>query len=366
MMKWMCYLFLLTSAFAVFAPAFAEDAAITLPGSAIVFPKFIRGSVVVDGAAVPTTEILVSADCPLFSGDVTCSDDEQVRVRAHWVCPGSQSLGSKLICNETDFEFTIPLNGTAVFNPEGIVVSGSNPVFVPMAPCPRGYLIAWVIDEFGQPIKFDALFGWATLRESGSAFSNYVATVILADQDWPPPRKPLLLGPGGALVFDNAPGHLAPGHYDELNSRVRQNFPFAQSPLLGPVPPGGFRTTFITLLTLDVRSNRPNLPTFVPFAFFNQDGSRTGTSTEFVCWTEQRVDAINPNLTFEEMGTRWGLAFSGQAVKFPWAGISDTPGPATLLGLMEVREGPMTPTAMRTVLFGLSPVHSPTPTSFLP
>jgi hypothetical protein len=365
MMKWVRFLFLCTSAFAVFIPAFAEDAALTLPGSAIVFAKFIRGSVIVDGGTVPATQITVTASCPLFSGDATCSDDEQVRVRAHWVCPGSQSFGSSLICKETDFEFTIRINGTAVFNPEAIVASGSNPVFVPMPPCPSGYLIAWVIDEFGQPIKFDALFGWATLRESGSAFSNYVGTVIRADQGWPP-RKPLLLGPGGALVFDNAPDHRVPGHYDELNSRVRQSFPFAETPLLGPVPPGGFRTTFITLLTLDVRSNRPNLPTFVPFEFFDQDGRRIGTGTEFVCWTEQRLDVLNANLTFTEMGSRWGLAFSSQAMKFPWAGISDTPGPVTLLGLIEVREGPTPPIVMRTVLFGLSPVLSPTPTSFRP
>jgi hypothetical protein len=337
------------------APAFAEDAAFSLAGSVLVFAKFIRGSVAVDSMMMPATEISIHVACP---PDLPCPGDDPVRIRAHWVCPGSQSLGSKLICKETGFEFTVPKNGTAVFNPDNIAIAGSNPVRVPAPPCARGFLVAWVIDGSSRPISLNRLSGKVTLRESGSALSDYLATGIPAV---PPEGDPISPGPDGALIFDGGPGH-----YSELSSRVRQNHPFAQSPLLGPTPPGGFRTTFITLLTLDVRSNRPNLPTFVPFEFFDQEGRLISTSTDFVCWTEQRLDVLNENLTFEQMSSRWGLVSAGPAIKVQTALISDVPGPVTLLGLMEVREGPMAPIAMRTILFGLSPVHVLTPTSFLP
>jgi hypothetical protein len=215
-----------------------------------------------------------------------------------------------------------------------------------------------VINESGQPISFDSLIGAVTLRQNGSAVSSFAAIPIPAIPADPnqPPGQPLQF-PDGALIFDGGKGH-----YAELSSRVRQNFRSKQA--LGPAPPGGFATASITLLTLDVRSNRPNLPTFVPLEFFNEDGQRTSTSIEFVCWTEQRLDAIDPNLTFEQMGTRWGLAFSGQAIKRPFLGVSDKPGPVTLMGLIEVFEGPAT--AVRTLIFPLSPVESPVTTKFLP
>jgi hypothetical protein len=43
------------------------------PGSVIVFPKFTKGTVVVDGVTRPQTEIEVRARCP--SG-ATCTEDE--------------------------------------------------------------------------------------------------------------------------------------------------------------------------------------------------------------------------------------------------------------------------------------------------
>jgi len=351
--RYMCLFVLLMAGFATEAPVSAEDGAVLqFFGSAIVFPKFIRGSVMIDGSMSPATEISISVGCPFAS----CPDDQQVRIRAHWVCPGSQSLNTSFICRETGFEFTVPVRGMAVFNPDGAAVSWHIPVPVPIAPCPRGFLIAYVVDDFGQPIRFNALTGVVRLRQVASAFSSLSGIAIPAKSQLNGDDHLLLSD--GALVFDGGEGH-----YAELSSQVRQNFRFAQT--TGSPPPGGFATTSITLLTLDVRSNRPNLPTFVPFEFFNQDEQEIGTAVEFLCWTEQRLDAIDPNLTFEEMGTRWGLAFSGQAMKFPLLGVSDKSGPVTLLGLIEVAEGPPA-TPERTVIFPLSPVHSPTSTSFLP
>jgi hypothetical protein len=367
MVKLVRLFLLLTMASTSPMPASAEDACslVCIPGgSAIVFRKFISGSVMTGTGIVPATEIHIHVFCPLGA---TCTDDQQVRIRAHWVCPGSQSPNTSFICEDTDFELTVPINGMAVFNPANIVMLGSNFVSVPVPPCPRGFLIAYVVDDFGRPIGFNALKGDVTLRESGSAMSPLPGITIPANQNT---GAPLLLGTDGALIFDGVAGHYfnqvptASGSEPLLTSKIRQNTLFAKK--LGPTPPGGFPTAFITLLTLDVRSNRPNLPTFVPLNFFNEDGRRIGTGTEFVCWTERRLDAIDPNLTFEEMGTRWGVVFSGEAMKFPWLGISDIPGPVTLLGLIEVVEGPVPGTATRSFIFGLSPVNPATSTNFLP
>jgi len=357
-MRWVLFLFLFTSAFAPFIPALAEDAAISLPGSAIVFPKFIKGSVVVDGGTSPATEIPIHVRCPLELND-TCSADEQVRLRFHWICPGSQSLQSSFICQGTGFEATVRMNGTILITPDNLTIPGGNTVAARPAPCPRGYLIAYVINEVGHPIKFDALDGIETLRESGAAESLVLGIAIPAapgsDQRPSDQRFPLDLGPGNSLVFDGVAGH-----YAKLTSRVRQNFPLT----LSYASPAGSVTASIIMLTLDVRSNRPNLPTFVDFENFDQGGRLLGISTQFLCWTEQRLNTIGSSLTFEQTDSRWELAFSGQAVKFPLFGISDKPGPVTLMGLMQVVEGP--PTARRTLIFGLSPVFAPTPTSFRP
>jgi hypothetical protein len=362
MIKCLCLFLLLIMASTVPMPALAEDACSFLPagtssenecplGSVIVIRKFIKGSVVVDNGLVPVpaTEIAISVDCL----SVPCPDHQQTIIRAHWICPASESseptanpTSDRNVIRQTSFKFTVPHNGTAVFTPNGTVIRGSNSVPVHVAPCPKGFLIAYVVNEMGQPISFNALTGHVTLREDGSAVSSLAGVPIPADPDWQT-GEPLNCSPDGALIFDGGPGH-----YAELKSRVRQNFRFASR----------FADTFITLMTLNVRSNRPNLPTFVPFEFFNQHAQRIEKSTQFVGWTERRLDTI---VTFEEMGTRWGLAFSGEAMKIPRAGVSDdAPGPVSLLGLMEVFEGPAA--ARRTIVFALSPVNSPTTAIFLP
>ena len=53
--------------------------------------------------------------------------------------------------------------------------------FVPPPPCPRGYLIGWVVNTSDRPIKFDGLIGDAVLRVSGGALASYNAIPIQAD-----------------------------------------------------------------------------------------------------------------------------------------------------------------------------------------
>jgi hypothetical protein len=216
----------------------------------------------------------------------------------------------------------------------------------------------FAIDDSGWPIKFDGLGGNTILRESGTAASGYTAALITADPALASGAL-ISLSPDGALVFDGGPGH-----YQQLASSVRGQLEFTRT--TGPVPPGGYPTASITLLTLDVRSNQPNNPTFVPLDIFNENGRRTSTSTEFVCWTEQRVDAIDPSLTFEAMGTREGFVLAGPAEKVPVLGISDSAGPATLMGLMEITEGPTLGSAEREAITSLTLNPPLVSTSFLP
>jgi hypothetical protein len=120
-------IFLLIPALALAIPAWAG-----IPGSAIVFPKFITGTVTVDGVTTPATEIAVRAVCP---PGLTCAEGDQVRVRAEWICPGSQT---NPICTGTGFEFTVTIDGTAAFNPENIAILGADPIPVPVPQCPGG------------------------------------------------------------------------------------------------------------------------------------------------------------------------------------------------------------------------------------
>jgi hypothetical protein len=102
------------------------------------------------------------------------------------------------------------------------------------------------------------------------------------------------------------------------------------------------------LLTLDVKSNRPNNPVFVDLDFFGGNPSAIGnenqlsTSTEFICWEEIPITSINPDLTTTLMG-RKGVFVSDQAHKVGIFGIQDETGPTTLLGLGETLEGGVFP-----------------------
>src|SRR5262249_1368583 len=134
----------------------------------------------------------------------------------------------------------------------------------------------------------------------------------------------------GDVVVDRAPGD-APGV---------------------PIPPSivGARTTLLTLLTLDIRSNRPNSSVFVDINAFNSGETLTSASTEFICWEEVSLSGsndgkfgipnpspdgalpINSSFTGVGMGSRKGIIVAGPAMR-------DDGTPVTLLGLLEVLEG---------------------------
>jgi hypothetical protein len=357
------FLLLLMPALALGMPAFAQSASgrdPTLsdsqePGSVIVFPKFIRGAVTggVDGVTTPQTEIEYTVQCPSDLED-TCPLHMPVMVRFHWVCPGSPA-----ICKETDFFIPSTVNEKVVLTPDGVsypgVTSPGTGQLAPMAECPRGYLIGWVVNPTTLlPIRFDGLIGDAVLRVSGTAVAAYNAIPIQAA---PGTQGGLItLGTGGALVFDGLDNH-----YQAVTGAIQGDVKYIRQVGTG----GTFNDTFLTLLTLDVRSNRPNDQVFVDIEFYGGFGSLIGnenelsTSVSFVCWQEFQLDNdIDLNLNQAFMG-RKGTFESDVAMTAGGVNV-------TLLGLVEVDEGPMAEPLNRSYITPVFNDSVPVPTSFVP
>jgi hypothetical protein len=114
-----------------------------------------------------------------------------------------------------------------------------------------------------------------------------------------------------------------------------------------------------------VRSNDFNYPTVVDLDFFSTGEALFSTFTFFVCWEEVRLAAIDPALNENFMG-RKGLVQSTEAEKVPFGGIADTPGPVTLLGLIETNEFSLAGPVARGYMYSMSNDSRPVPTRFLP
>jgi hypothetical protein len=219
-----------------------------------------------------------------------------------------------------------------------------------------------------RPIKFDGLIGDAVLRVSGTSLASYSAIPIQADPALENTAPITLVNDTkhlpGTLAFDGGPGH-----YQAVSGRIVGDVRYSGGTATNP---STFAQTYITLLTLDTISNRPNFPTFVNLWFAGGFNSAIGvenvlsTFTEFVCWGEPRIDkAIDPALITAFMG-RKGVVISSLAEKVQWAGINDTAGPVTLLGLIETVEGPAAAPLSRYYITSVSNDSVPVPTLFEP
>ena len=301
------------------------------PGSVLVFPKFIRGTgndLGVSGQAVHAiTEIEISVRCP---DGATCQPRQDVRLRGHWVCPGSSATTE---CAETSFDLTTTVDGSLYFNPEGVTVIGgvvTASVFpsnatttIPSPPCNRGYLIVWAIDGNNTAIKFDGLIGDAIIRAPTPVFGPttaraYNAIAIQAGDGVGNTGDPTDLNGDGNLDFDGS-------EYQAITGRIFGTVRYENA---GATE--GVVETDITLLTLDVASNRPNSLTSVGLNFYTTGEDLVDTATSFYCWKEQRLIDINPSFTEQRMG-RKGLVESYFA--------EQNSAPVTLLGLIETQEG---------------------------
>src|SRR5215472_4994143 len=263
----------LVPALALAAPAFAQvgptpPRPLSLsdsqePGSVIVFPKFIRGTVPVDGVSEPRSELEIGVLCP--KGQI-CSEHQTIKIRLHWVCGTTEANeAGSFICRETDFDVTATVWEKLVLTPDGIQVGPSVPTkVVPKAQCERGYLIGWVIrPSDDKPIAFDGLIGNAVLRETDTALAAYNAIPIQANAAY---MQPVALNDNGALVFDGASNH-----YQAVTGRVFGDIKYSNFTDGTAFPVRS--EAFLTLLTLDVKSNRPNNPVFVDLDFFGGNPS---------------------------------------------------------------------------------------------
>jgi len=298
------------------------------PGSVLVFPKFVRGTV---AAGVPTTEIEITAHCPIaLNVDGFCTapvPGTNIRLAGTWVCPGQFSTS---ICKENDFIVTTTIEGTISFNTEGSP-AGTNfaTVRVPSAPCPEGYLVMWAVDNTNRPIKWDGLVGVAEVRWNKGAAASYRAISIQGDPALAN-NAPMSVGPGGTLPFDGLPGH-----YAAVTGTVMATVKYDTTTVAVDAPV----TTSITLLTLDVLSNLPNDMVFSDLNFFDNNEYLVSEEVNYTCWTETPISSIDPSLTRDFM-SRKGFFYSVDAFKVPEYGVSDNPGPVTELGLIDVVECP--------------------------
>jgi hypothetical protein len=217
---------------------------------------------------------------------------------------------------------------------------------IPPPLCDRGYLIVWVIDQSGNPIKYDALLGDAVLREAPTAVTAYDAIAIQAGTN-------LAVGAltdlnhNGSLDFNGS-------EYKQTTNKIygSVHYNVAGTATVGAV------STSLVLLTLDTRSNDLNYPVNVGLNYYNEIEALRSGSTLFFCWGERRVAPSS------DFGIK-GLVESTRANKTAILGFSDKTGPVTLLGLVLTRESALDSSAARHYIYPL--YHDkPLNTAFVP
>ena len=364
------------------------------PGSVIVYPKFVNelfggGSpIIVDGVAVPQTEIEIGAVCPpaFIAGGGFCPEHQPIKIRFHWVCPGTEGMNSN-ICPEEDFEVNITVPGKLTFSANGLPINTNSPPLVPAPPCARGYLIGWVINPANDlPIKFDGLIGNAVIRNPNlvagphagmsTGLSAYNAVPIQADPALAN-LAPVPAASGGSLPFGITGGYATVTGVqigDVRFDRITSSSALA-------IAPNILSRTNLNFLTLDVLSNQPNDPVFINLNFWNESlglavGSSnpafehlTSTFREFVCWDQVPLSALaGGNLTQTFQGTRKGIVIAGPANKIEDGHApDDDAGPVTLIGLVETIEGTAANNFLeRKYNFGMSTNGVPIGTEFVP
>jgi hypothetical protein len=120
--KWLHVSLLLLLALGLATPAVAQLYNSEVPGSVIVFPKFIDGT----KNGEPNSQFEISVVCPVRTAGGSCVFPEgfRVKLKAHWVCPADQTFEHKYICKETDFDLYTTVFGTIVFSPANTGAGG--------------------------------------------------------------------------------------------------------------------------------------------------------------------------------------------------------------------------------------------------
>jgi hypothetical protein len=206
------------------------------------------------------------------------------------------------------------------------------------------------------PIKYDGLIGNAVIRGpnlaagpnagSSTAVSAYAAITIQANTG---DATGAVLGSANSSSPLSFTSENIPGTYQAITGVQVGDVRFDKTTPGTPLP-NVLSETFLTFLTLDVRSNQPNNPTFVNLDFWNESSALPSTTNpnferllssfwEFVCWDQVQLSTIDSNLTQAFMGTRKGIVLAGPATKIENGAPNDDTGPVTLIGLVETVEG---------------------------
>ena len=349
------------------------------PGSLLVFPKFNKGTVTTaNQGKLPRSEFEISVVCPTAlrpaNGDPACATSGQfVYLHAAWICGGQESAFPD-VCEEKDFVIRTTVNASLYFSPTsaadmvnlGLLATPVPETALPL--CDRGYLVVWVVDVNGNPIKFDGLIGDAILRTQtaapvegflgSAAAGQYNAIPIQASENLNTYDLLSVDPTTGAVTFDdNGSGYK--GVTGKIFGTVRYPGPtFATATAAAPT--GSIKTDLV-LLTLDAKIGHLNPATTVDLNFTNEKEGLNSASFSFVCWAEEYLDS-NPIKMDNRFG-RKGLLYSEPATQStPTSPIT----PVTLLGLIETQEFLASDGRVNQYFSLLSHDDQAVPTTFVP
>jgi len=303
------------------------------PGSLLVFPKFVRGTV---AAGLPATEIEISVHCPTaLNVEGYCTlpvPGTSVRLEGHWVCAGQLSTG---ICTESDFFVNTTVEGTVDFNTEGSAV-GVNfaTVKVPTPKCSEGYLVMWAVNTTGRPIVFNGLLGVAEVRWNSHAAGSYEAIAIQANGD----EGDLIATTTGTTGLAALPFTGAADQYRLPTSTIMATIKYdtdSSTPAAADAP----SSTSIVTVTLDVLSGLPNNYIVSDLNFADNVENLYSEQIVYQCFEEITVSGIDPFLVRENL-SRKGFFYSLDAYKIPTYANDPFTGPVTQLGLIDTTECP--------------------------
>jgi hypothetical protein len=311
-----------------------------MPGSLLVFPKFIGGklgnTVVADGVVVPKTELEIAVTCPYGAN---CAPDQKVYLHGMWIGPGFAATQG--VCPSTDFHTITSVNDKLVIRTDG---SGGIP-----KPQPNlGMLVIWVTDPAGHPIKFDGLTGDGVIRETGTNVSEYSAIPVQGADGF---RTGELIPTVKGEVGNNAGLALDGYHYKAVTGSAIADVRYDTDQLLD----SNYVDSYVIFLTLDMLAGLPNPQTHVSMNFYANQVP-ISESLGFYCWAEYPLALIDSNLTASQMGAAKGVLVTDPAYQLP------SGRPSTLLGLMQVGEGTASDPLRRGYFTAFSHGPSPVPT----
>ena len=290
------------------------------PGSALIFPKFIRGTV----GGLPASTFEIGVTCPEDAPNCLIGGTNKVLIHAYWVCPGSPDGSTAGQCHGTDFDLRTVLHGKLEFDGTGRVTVGPSDLnggIIPAPPCEEGFLVAVVANQAGVPVAYNGLVGEAVLRFTPGSASAYNAVTIQS----PAPAGTLL----GGLDLDGV-------SYQKVSSRLVGDVKFEklQAPTI---------RTFITIINPASLPGGLNPPVAMPVNFYRANGAPLSDIIRFTCFRQVRLTQINANLTNAKMGKKGLLDASSDAIALQSAGNVLAGQRVPVLGLVTTIEDGATP-----------------------